>query len=220
MSFLTSIYSLGNIIDGVDIEDLTIEQYLELTQENHAPSVEGSNNKAIILGRPFLANIRVEINVSTREVSLGIEEDRDELSYGAGNTNSKTHWCEPVRQEHKKGYTFWASCDPYHEICNRGGIPDKKLKHYWKSKNDDDRIGLEWEGLSCTNWVRARYGKEDPEKCGETKTRAIIGAMINKLPEEWFSGVSVDKDDLEGIINYLEPTLYDGFIDHNSEACK
>ncbi|GJR33379.1 hypothetical protein Tco_1109611 [Tanacetum coccineum] len=38
MSFLTLIYSLGNIMDGVDIEDLTIEQYLELTQ-NHAPSI-------------------------------------------------------------------------------------------------------------------------------------------------------------------------------------
>ncbi|GJX13751.1 hypothetical protein Tco_0205509 [Tanacetum coccineum] len=34
MSFLTSIYSLGNIMNKVDIEDLTIEQYLRLTQEN------------------------------------------------------------------------------------------------------------------------------------------------------------------------------------------
>ncbi|GJS64599.1 RNA-directed DNA polymerase, eukaryota, reverse transcriptase zinc-binding domain protein [Tanacetum coccineum] len=236
---------------------------------------KGLNNKTIILGRPFLANIRAEINISTREVSLGIKEDRvkikmneqecnltttvsehlneqptlqDELSHGA---DSKTYWCEPVRQEHEKGYTLWASCDPYHEICDGGGIPDKKLNHYWKSTNNDDRISLEWEGLSYTNWVRARYGNvnditkemipqifwdnklrgqirektlteehEDHEKCGETKTRAIIGAMINKLPEEWFSGVSRDMDDLEGIIDYLEPTLYDGFINHNDEAYK
>ncbi|GJY02874.1 retrovirus-related pol polyprotein from transposon TNT 1-94 [Tanacetum coccineum] len=313
-------------MDGVDIENLTIEQYLELTKENHAPSVgikvddmtiaeyleyeetiktqdyddyqphlakddflrrevkddalrnweaqidqlrrqehegiienvlvkidkfsftsdfviidtKGSNNKTIILGRPFLANIRAEINVSTIEVSLGIKEDRvkikmnkqecnfttavsehlnerptsrDKLSYGAGNTNSKTHWCEPVRQEHEKGYTLWASCDPYHKICNGGGIPDKKLKHYWKSTNDDDHIG-QTRGKTTTK------EQEDPEKCGETKTRAIIRAMINKLPEEWFSGVSKDKDDLEGIIDYLEPTLYNGFIDHNDEAYK
>ncbi|GJV81691.1 hypothetical protein Tco_1517561 [Tanacetum coccineum] len=137
-------------MDGVDIKDLTTEQYLELTQENHAPSVgikvddiiiaeyleyeetiktqdyddyqphsdkaDGSNNKAIILGRPFLANIRAEIYVSSREFSLRIEEDKDELSYGVG--------------------------------------------------------------------------------------------------------VSRDKDDLEGIIDYLEPTLYDGFINHNDEAYK
>ncbi|GJW64239.1 RNA-directed DNA polymerase, eukaryota, reverse transcriptase zinc-binding domain protein [Tanacetum coccineum] len=236
---------------------------------------KGLNNKTIILGRPFLANIRAEINISTKELSLRIKEDRvkikikeqecnfttsvsehlnerptsqNELSHGADN---KTHWCEPVRQEHEKGYTLWASCDPHHEICDGGGIPDKKLKRYWRSINDDDRISLEWEGLSCTNWVRARYSnvnditrerilqnfwdnklgwqtrektlmeeEEDPNKCGETKTRAIIEAMINKLPEKWFSGVSRDMDDLEGIINYLEPKLYDGFIDHNDEAYK
>ncbi|GJV78964.1 reverse transcriptase domain-containing protein [Tanacetum coccineum] len=37
MSFLTSIYSLGNIMDGVDIEDLTIKQYLRLTHESQTP---------------------------------------------------------------------------------------------------------------------------------------------------------------------------------------
>ncbi|GJY00256.1 hypothetical protein Tco_0357274 [Tanacetum coccineum] len=152
---------------------------------------------------------------------------QDELSYEAGNTNSKTHWCEPVRQEHEKGYTLWASCDPYHKICNGGGIPDKNLKHYWKSTNDDDRIGLEWEGLSCPTGLGGQTREktitkeqEDLEKYGETKTRAIIGAMINKLLEEWFLRVSKDKDDLEGIIDYLEPTLYNGFIDHNDEAYK
>ncbi|GJX71326.1 putative reverse transcriptase domain-containing protein [Tanacetum coccineum] len=173
---------------------------------------------------------------------------QDELSYKA---DSKTHWCEPVRQEHENGYTLWASCDPCHEICDGGGIPNKNLKHYWKSTNDEDRVSLEWEGLSCTNWVKARYGnvnnitkerilqqfwnnklgaktqektiteeQEDPERCGERKTRAVIGEMVNKLPEEWFLGVSRDMDDLEGIIDYLEPTLYDGFIDHNDEAYK
>ncbi|GKD24518.1 hypothetical protein Tco_1230732, partial [Tanacetum coccineum] len=37
MSFLTSIYSLGNIMHKDDIEDLTSEQYLRLTQENRTP---------------------------------------------------------------------------------------------------------------------------------------------------------------------------------------
>ncbi|GKA63890.1 ribonuclease H-like domain-containing protein [Tanacetum coccineum] len=61
---------------------------------------------------------------------------------------------------------------------------------------------------------------KDLEKCEETKARAIIGEMINKLPEERFLRVSIDMDDLEGIIDYLEPTLYDGFIDYNDEAYK
>ncbi|GJU76212.1 reverse transcriptase domain-containing protein [Tanacetum coccineum] len=113
-----------------------------------------SNNKTIILGRPFLVNIHAEINVSTREVSLGIKEDRDNKL--GGQTREKT--------------------------------------------------------ITET--------REDPEKCGETKTRAIIGEMVNKLPKEWFSGVSKDKDDLEGINDYLEPTLYDGFIDLDDKAYK
>ncbi|GJX00165.1 hypothetical protein Tco_0184078 [Tanacetum coccineum] len=37
MSFLTSLYSPGNIMDGVDIDNLTIEQYLRLTQESQTP---------------------------------------------------------------------------------------------------------------------------------------------------------------------------------------
>ncbi|GJS23991.1 hypothetical protein Tco_0452623 [Tanacetum coccineum] len=278
------IFNINGIADlgaSVNIMSKSVLEELSLADLKNANIiVEMADKTRCPMGnnRKRHANIRAEINVSTKEVSLGIEEDRvkikmnkqecnftttvsehlnerptsqDELSYGAGNTDSKTHWCEPVRQEHKKGYTFWASCDPYHEICDGGEIPDKKLKHYWKSINDDDRIGIEWEGLSCTNWVRASYGKvnditkerilqkfwdnklggqtqektiteeqEDPEKCRESKTRAIIGAMINKLPEEWFSEVSKDKDDLEGIIDYLEPTLYDGFIYHNDEAYK
>ncbi|GJT65812.1 hypothetical protein Tco_1017292 [Tanacetum coccineum] len=39
MSFLTTMYSPENIMDEINIDDLTIEQYFKLTQENHAPSV-------------------------------------------------------------------------------------------------------------------------------------------------------------------------------------
>ncbi|GKB08709.1 reverse transcriptase domain-containing protein [Tanacetum coccineum] len=37
MSFLTSLYSPGNIMDRVDIDNVTIEQYLRLTQESQTP---------------------------------------------------------------------------------------------------------------------------------------------------------------------------------------
>ncbi|GJU84883.1 hypothetical protein Tco_1292429 [Tanacetum coccineum] len=126
----------------------------EREQSDQGLDTKGSNNKTIIPGRPFLANIHAEIKVFTREVSLGIEEDRDNKL--GGQTQEKT-----MTEE-----------------------------------------------------------QEDPEKCGESKTRAIIGAMIHKLPEEWFLGVRKDKDDLEEIIDYLEPTLYNRFIDHNDEAYK
>ncbi|GJT77822.1 hypothetical protein Tco_1044547 [Tanacetum coccineum] len=124
---------------------------------------------------------------------------QDELSYKA---DSKTHWCEPVRQEHEKGYTLWASCDPCHEICDGGGIPDKNLKHYWKSTNDDGHKG------SLHNLGTITLERQTQEK---TITEE------QEDPERW---VSKDMDDLEGIFDYLEPTLYDGFINYNDEAYK
>ncbi|GKC63405.1 hypothetical protein Tco_1096003 [Tanacetum coccineum] len=168
MSFPTSIYSLGNIMDEVDIEDLTIEEYLKLTQENHAPRIVSLGIKE---DRVKIQMKEEECNFTT-DVSehLNKPTSQDGLSHEA---DSKTYWCEP----------------------------NNKLEGQTREKTLTEE-------------------QEDPGKCGETKTRAIIGAMINKLPEEWFSGVSKDMDDLEGIIDYIEPTLYDGFIDHNNEAYK
>ncbi|GKC54119.1 hypothetical protein Tco_1076864 [Tanacetum coccineum] len=54
---------------------------------------------------------------------------------------------------------------------------------------------------------------EDPDGCGECRENEIFETIINKLHDEWFKGTDEDDDDLEGIIDYLEPTLYDRFID-------
>ncbi|GJW93370.1 zinc knuckle CX2CX4HX4C containing protein [Tanacetum coccineum] len=122
------------------------------------------NNKNIILGSPFLTNIHADINISTREVSLGIKEDRVKIKMKEQECNTtidehlntrptsqagisrgainKTHWCESARQKHEKGYTLW----------------DNKLRGQIREKILTEE-------------------QEDPEKCGETKERAIIGAM-------------------------------------------
>ncbi|GJU86123.1 DNA-directed DNA polymerase [Tanacetum coccineum] len=139
----------GNIMDGVDIENLTIEQYLELIKENHAPSVG------------------IKVDDITIAEYLEYEETIKTQDY------------------------------------------DDYQPHLAK-----DDLGGQTREKTITE------EQEDPEKCGETKTRAIIGAMVNKLREEWFSGGSRDMDDLDGIIDYLEPILYDGFIDNNNEAYK
>ncbi|GJY23014.1 retrovirus-related pol polyprotein from transposon 17.6 [Tanacetum coccineum] len=150
------------------------------------------NSKTIILGRPFLANIRAEINISTKEVLLRIKEDmvkikmkkpeyntvvgehltsQAELSHGAVN---KTHWYGNVNDITK----------------------ERILQKFW-----DNKLGGRIREKTLTE------EPHDPEKCGETKEKAIIGAMVNQLPEEWFLEVDRDKDDLEGIIDYLEPIL-------------
>nr|GEV07581.1 hypothetical protein [Tanacetum cinerariifolium] len=84
----------------------------------------------------------------------------------------------------------------------------------FKHVSQDRKLGGKTREKTITDY------REDPEKYEETQTRAIIRAMVNKLNKEWFSGVTEDKDDLEGIIDYQEPTLYDGFIDYDDEAYK
>ncbi|GJX38347.1 hypothetical protein Tco_0251650 [Tanacetum coccineum] len=57
----------------------------------------------------------------------------------------------------------------------------------------------------------------DPDRCGESRNNEIRERVINNLHDEWFKGTSDDEDDIEGIIDYLEPTSYDGFIDLDEE---
>nr|GEY27097.1 hypothetical protein [Tanacetum cinerariifolium] len=78
----------------VNIDTLTIEQYLILTQRNQEPAMVKSEfrgmtkkdsedmtiveepNETMILDRPFLATIRAQIDVFNKEISLEIREDR------------------------------------------------------------------------------------------------------------------------------------------------
>ncbi|GKE73691.1 hypothetical protein Tco_1535732 [Tanacetum coccineum] len=106
---------------------------------------------------------------------------------------------------------------------------------------------LEWEGLSLNDRMKIKYGKvckmtrerilkdhwrknfndkeddnkensEDPEECGEDKANIVMGVIYDKLNNDWFNGTSDDEDDLDGILDYLKPSSYDGFIDLDNEA--
>ncbi|GJV85170.1 zinc knuckle CX2CX4HX4C containing protein [Tanacetum coccineum] len=57
----------------------------------------------------------------------------------------------------------------------------------------------------------------DLDQCGDGRNNEIRERIIHKLHEEWFKGTSNDENDIEGIINYLEPTSYDGFVDLDEE---
>ncbi|GJU11229.1 zinc knuckle CX2CX4HX4C containing protein [Tanacetum coccineum] len=132
-------------------------------------------------------------------------------------------------------------------ICDAEDLPINVEKHYWKSNNDNERGELEWENLSLNDWMRIRYGKvckmtgerilkdywrerfgdekddleenlEDPEECGEDKANTILGVIHDKLNNDWFNNTSEDEDDLEGILDYLKPRTYDGFINLDDEA--
>ncbi|GJW27505.1 hypothetical protein Tco_0044380, partial [Tanacetum coccineum] len=163
-----------------------------------------TSNETMILGRPFLATSYAEID---------------------------------------------ASCDPYKNKCNGGYFPDDDIKCYWESTNDDEFINLTWDNLSLNDWMKIRDGKigkstrdrilkyhwkekfgeedndtdegsEDPKKCGEEKIDAILDTIFDKLDDSWFSGETQDKDDLDEITDYLEPTSYDKFINSKDEDYK
>ncbi|GJY96206.1 zinc knuckle CX2CX4HX4C containing protein [Tanacetum coccineum] len=56
------------------------------------------------------------------------------------------------------------------------------------------------------------------EECGEDKANTMLGVIHDKLNNDWFNNTSEDEDDLEGILDYLKPRSYDGFIDLDDEA--
>ncbi|GJT57432.1 RNA-directed DNA polymerase, eukaryota, reverse transcriptase zinc-binding domain protein [Tanacetum coccineum] len=115
-----------------------------------------------------------------------------------------------------------------------------------KKKREEPKK-LEWENLSLNDLMRIRYGKvckmtgetilkdhwkerfggeednlekylEDPEECREDKANTMLGVIHDKLNNDWFNNTSEDEDDLEGILDYLKPRSYDGFINLDDEA--
>ncbi|GJY26191.1 hypothetical protein Tco_0400917 [Tanacetum coccineum] len=70
------------------------------------------------------------------------------------------------------------------------------------------------------DYWKERFGEEKEEKYEDNKANAILEAIHDKLDDHWFKGTEEDNDDLEGIIDYLEPNGYDGVINLEDEAYK
>ncbi|GJT26396.1 hypothetical protein Tco_0906671 [Tanacetum coccineum] len=91
----------------------------------------------------------------------------------------------------------------YGKICKI--TRERILKDHWREKFRDRKDDIE-------------ENSEDPEECREDKANTIIGVIHDKLNADWFKVTSEDKDDLEGILDYLKPRSYNGFIDLDNEA--
>ncbi|GJW59398.1 hypothetical protein Tco_0108733 [Tanacetum coccineum] len=157
----------------------------------------------------------------------------------------KPHWCTPIYRKNNRIQEVWASCNPSNEECDEVSLRNNEIRCYWESENDNDRINIEWNDLSLNNWLKIKYGEVDetmknkiltehwrkqfrvdyddsdefydPDQCGDGRNNEIRERVIHNLHEEWFKGTSDDEDDIEGIIDYLEPTSYDGFVDFDEE---
>ncbi|GJU81431.1 hypothetical protein Tco_1283796 [Tanacetum coccineum] len=183
----------------------------------------------IILGRPLLATAHAQVDIFRKSISLEVGNEKVIFKMrnrfttttveSVRTIKSETHteddelikndydlllydYESSILQEKENVRQYWASCDPYSDECDGGGLPDNMEKRYWESMNDSERVDLEWEELSFNDWVRIKFSK------------------VYKFDEAWFNGTSEDEDDLEGILNYLEPKSYDGFIDLDDEAYK
>ncbi|GKA36720.1 hypothetical protein Tco_0723285 [Tanacetum coccineum] len=178
--------------------------------------------------------------------SLIAQEANGGIRSNLTSTKKKLHWGTPISCTKKGVQEISASCSPFEGKCDGGSLCHNEIKCYWESENDGKRINVEWEDLILNDWLRIRFGEvsetargkiltnhwikrfrndyddsedfEDPDGCREGKENEILGTIINKLHDEWFKGMHEDDDDLEGIIDYLEPTLYDGFIDSDDEG--
>nr|GEU50945.1 hypothetical protein [Tanacetum cinerariifolium] len=155
---------------------------------------------------------REEANEAITTVNINIMPDiipthEKEKQNGVKKTNEepkRRHWCEAISQEKEGVRHYWASCNPYYDECDGGGLPDNMEKHYWKSNNDRERVDLEWEELSFDNLVRIKFGREgedvyDSVECGEDKSNTILETVHDKLDDDWFIGETSTKVKLLGI---------------------
>ncbi|GJY99646.1 putative reverse transcriptase domain-containing protein [Tanacetum coccineum] len=192
----------------------------------------------------FRKSISLEVG-SEKEIVYKLTEVEKE-KYSTPQ-EKRVHWCGENLQEKENKRQYWASCNPNSNICDGGYLPINVEKHYSKSNNDSKREELKWENLSLNDWMRIRYGKvckltrerilkdywrerfrddeddleenlEDLEECGEDKANTILRVIHDKLNNDWFNNTSEDEKDLEGILDYLKPRSYDGFIDLDDEA--
>ncbi|GKA97792.1 zinc knuckle CX2CX4HX4C containing protein [Tanacetum coccineum] len=216
MADMTKCTPLG-IIENVTVK---IDQFSFLS-DFVIIDTKATSNETIILGRHFLATIHAKTDVFAKEVSLGVKDIRVKFKMNERDCDFTT---------------------PIKEIYMVKSLPNDNLDNEAASHEFDHLLGIETDIFSySTNlqgssevankeWVvdktmgTSPIGKikdwEDPERCGETKSEAIIGGIVKKLPQEWFIGSSRDKDNLEGIIYYLEPKSHDGFIDPDDEVYK
>ncbi|GKE41260.1 hypothetical protein Tco_1464665 [Tanacetum coccineum] len=150
---------------------------------------------------PDIFSYKIDVHESYDEAVCKISE----VEY------TRVHWCKHILQVKENIYQYWASYDPNSNICDEGDVPINEdthriLKDHWK-----DRFGDEED---------SEENSEDPVECEEDRNNAILGSIHDKLDDDWFRGMSEDEDDLDGIIDYLEPSSYNGFIGLDNEAYK
>ncbi|GKC59877.1 hypothetical protein Tco_1087475 [Tanacetum coccineum] len=209
------------------IKDLVANKQLINHSLNRSRLVPQSSKNAAL----YYFNHLLSIDPDVFTYDIEVQESYEEFVYKCSLTAQETN-----------------GANPFEEKCDGDSLCHNEIKCYWESENDGKQIEVEWENLRLNDWLRIRFGEvsettrdkilrdhwrkrfgneyddskefEDPDGCRESKENEILGTVLNKLHDEWFKGTDEDDDDLEGIIDYLEPTLYDVFVDSDDEEYK
>ncbi|GJZ94012.1 reverse transcriptase domain-containing protein [Tanacetum coccineum] len=145
-------------------------------------------NSTVILGRPFLATVHVQISVFEKEISVGICDERVTLNINRNDHNfastegifmidtdepitkrlkisddtATTHFCKPIIQECDKEFKAWPSCSPFRNKYDGGHeiyvINELGKTKYWFFTNDNERKEMKGGGVSFSNFLMIRYG--------------------------------------------------------------
>ncbi|GKC43252.1 hypothetical protein Tco_1060974 [Tanacetum coccineum] len=164
-------------------------------------------------------------NTEAYEINHLLSIDPDVFTYDIEVQESYeeiVYRCSLIAQETNR------ELSPFEEKFDGGSLCHNEIKCYKESENNGKQIDVEWENLSLNDWLRIRFGEVSEtarDKIPKDHWRKRFGDEYDdnkdfKDPDGCRERSEEDDDDIEGIIDYLEPTLYDRFIDSDDEEYK
>ncbi|GJV01575.1 hypothetical protein Tco_1335144 [Tanacetum coccineum] len=180
-------------------------------------SLEVGNEKVIFKLRNNLHDMKSESVLMIQSNIIAEEDELMNIEYDLFTYNTNT--CESchILAVDTDLFTYEIiTQETYDEIAHKcclntqDVIGEKSRTILGKKKSHWKQFGVDYDDSNEFN---------DPDQCVESINNEIRERerVINNLHDEWFKGTSDDEDDIEGIIDYLEPTSYDGFINLDEE---
>ncbi|GJR20266.1 zinc knuckle CX2CX4HX4C containing protein [Tanacetum coccineum] len=176
----------------------------------------------VILGRPLLATTHAKVDVLKKSISLEVGNEKVIFKMRSDLRDMRNESVLMIKSNmiaeedelmniESDFFTYITNtCESCHILA-----VDTDLFTYEIER--ENHTGAPRSTDKIMGFKRADYDDNndfyDPDQCWDGRNNEIRERIIHNLHEEWFKGTSDDENDIEGIIDYLEPTSYDGFID-------
>ncbi|GJS40400.1 hypothetical protein Tco_0565443 [Tanacetum coccineum] len=208
-------FKLRNDLHDMKSESVLMIQSNSITEEDELMNIESNLFTYEIVTQETYDEIAHKCCLNTQDV-IG-EKTKTILG------KKKSHWCASIYRQNNGIREVWSS----NEECDGGSLCNNEIR--FKYGEVDETMKKKILTKHWRKQFRVDYDDSndfyDPDQCGEGRNNEIRERVINNLHDEWFKGTSDDEDDIEGIIDYLEPTSYDGFVDldedeYNKRRCR